>query len=256
MLRAPEELRALVESYLDELVLTPELGSLGGPMRYALAGGGKRIRPVLCLATGDAVGAAVEELLPAAAAVELVHTFSLVHDDLPALDDDLERRGRPSTWAEHGEATAILAGDALLAEALRLALAYPSPAVARELAGSTIAMIGGQQLDLEAVGDLERVNRLKTGALFEASVMCGLHAAEAPAATHAAWRAFAVELGALFQFVDDLLDGDGSVLDVGEEQTRRRADQAAERAQARLASLEAETATLAGIVSELAARTA
>ena len=150
MLRSPDELRGLVEGYLDELVLTPELGSLGDSMRYALAGGGKRIRPVLCLATGDAVGAAVETLLPAAAAVELVHTFSLVHDDLPALDDDAERRGRASTWAEHGEATAILAGDALLAEALRLALAYPTPAVARELVGATLGMIGGQQLDLEA----------------------------------------------------------------------------------------------------------
>ena len=110
MLQKPDELRALIEGYLAELSLTPELGSLADSMRYALAGGGKRIRPVLCLATGDAVGADVEALLPAAAAVELVHTFSLVHDDLPALDDDAERRGRPSTWVEHGEATAILAG--------------------------------------------------------------------------------------------------------------------------------------------------
>ncbi len=100
--------------------LTPELGSLEPAMRHAL--GGKRVRPVLCLATGDAVGARVENLLPAAAAVELVHSFSLVHDDLPALDDDRERRGAPSVWAHYGEATAILAGDALLAEAVRLAL--------------------------------------------------------------------------------------------------------------------------------------
>ena len=94
-------------------------------MRHAL--GGKRVRPVLCLATGDAVGGEVETLLPAAAAVELVHSFSLVHDDLPALDDDAERRGPPSVWAAYGEATAILAGDALLAEAFRLALGYPTP---------------------------------------------------------------------------------------------------------------------------------
>ena len=103
-------------------------------MRHAL--GGKRVRPVLCLATGDAVGARAEDLLPAAAAVELVHSFSLVHDDLPALDDDRERRGAPSVWARYGEATAILAGDALLAEAFRLALTYPTSAVARELIGS------------------------------------------------------------------------------------------------------------------------
>jgi geranylgeranyl diphosphate synthase, type II len=256
MLRKPDELRALVEGYLEQLALTPELGSLAGSMRYALAGGGKRIRPVLCLASGDAVGAPVETLLPAAAAVELVHTFSLVHDDLPALDDDAERRGRASTWAAHGEATAILAGDALLAEALRLALEYPTPAVARELVVSTLAMIGGQQLDLEGASDLAQVNRLKTGALFEAAVMCGLHAADVPLDDQPPWRAFAAELGALFQLVDDLLDSDGSVLDVGEEATRALAEEAAERAQARLASISAETEVLAGIVTELAARTA
>ena len=96
------------------------------------------VRPVLCLATGEAFGARVEDLLPAAAAVELVHSFSLVHDDLPALDDDRERRGAPSRLGAYGEAIAILAGDALLAEAFRLALTYPSPAVARELSGATL----------------------------------------------------------------------------------------------------------------------
>ena len=126
-------------------------------MRHAL--GGKRVRPVLCLATGDAIGARVEDLLPAAAAVELVHSFSLVHDDLPALDDDRERRGAPSVWAHYGEATAILAGDALLAEAFRLALSYPTPAVARELVEATLAMIGGQQLDLEGGAPLDRLHR-------------------------------------------------------------------------------------------------
>ena len=120
MPRAPEELRELVEAYLAELPLMPELGTLVEPMRHSL--GGKRVRPVLCLAAGEAVGGEVERVMPAAAAVELVHSFSLVHDDLPALDDDAERRGRPSVWAAYGEATAILAGDALVAEAFRLAL--------------------------------------------------------------------------------------------------------------------------------------
>ncbi len=225
-------------------------------MRYALAGGGKRIRPVLCLATGDAVGAEIDTLLPAAAAVELVHTFSLVHDDLPALDDDAERRGRASTWAEHGEATAILAGDALLAEALRLTLEYPTTAVSRELVAATLGMIGGQQLDLEGGVDLALVNRLKTGALLEAAVMCGLHAAKVEPSQHAPWRAFAAELGALFQLVDDLLDGDGSVLDVGEEATRRLVAESAERAQARLGAIPADTDVLAGIVADLAVRVA
>jgi geranylgeranyl pyrophosphate synthase len=253
MPRGPDELRAIVEGYLDELALAPELGRLAEPVRYAI--GGKLVRPVLCLATGDAIGADVDELVPAAAAVELVHSFSLVHDDLPALDDDRERRGRPSVWAEYGEASAILAGDALLAEALRLALSYPRPAVARELVGATLAMIGGQQLDLAGGADLRELHGLKTGALFSASVMCALWAAEVPVDEHAPWRAFAGELGVLFQAVDDLLDGDGFVLEVGADGARRLADEAAERAQARLAELQADTTVLAEIVGGLASRT-
>jgi geranylgeranyl diphosphate synthase type II len=254
MPRRPEELRALVEAYLDELALAPDLGSLEHPMRHAL--GGKRVRPVLCLATGDAIGATVEGLLPAAAAVELVHSFSLVHDDLPALDDDRERRGMPSVWAQFGEATAILAGDALLAEAVRLALTYPTGSVARELVEATLRMIGGQQLDLEGGAPLDRLHSLKTGALFSASVMCGLWAADVPVAEHPPWRSFAGELGLLFQIVDDLLDGDGYVLEVGEEGARRLADEAAERARRRLAEIEGDTDVLLEIVDGLAVRTA
>ena len=253
MQQRTEELRALVEVYLAELALRPELGTLEPAMRHAL--GGKRIRPVLCLATGDALGARVENLLPAAAAVELVHSFSLVHDDLPALDDDRERRGAPSVWAQYGEATAILAGDALLAEAIRLALTYPTAAVARELIDATLAMIGGQQLDLEGDTPLDELHALKTGALFSASVMCGLWAADVPMSEHGPWRAFAGELGLLFQIVDDVLDGDGYVLEVGEERARRLADEAAERAQARLAEIDADTSVLGEIVGELAVRT-
>src|SRR5207247_9993732 len=136
-MRTPEGNVQLVEAYLAELAVTPELGELADSMRYALDGGGKRIRPVICLATGEAAGAEPEIVLPAAAALELVHNFSLVHDDLPALDNDELRRGRPSTWARFGEAIAVLAGDALLTEAFRLALSYPTTAVARELAQAT-----------------------------------------------------------------------------------------------------------------------
>jgi geranylgeranyl diphosphate synthase, type II len=240
-----DRLVALIEGYLAELE---------APMRHAL--GGKRVRPLLCLATGEAVGVAAERLLPAAAAVELVHSFSLVHDDLPSLDDDRERRGAPSVWAQFGEATAILAGDALLAEAMRLALTYSTTAVARELTEATLAMIGGQQLDLEGSAELERLHALKTGALFTASVMCGVWAADVPVAEHGPWRAFAGELGLLFQIVDDILDGDGYVLEVGEERARRLADEAAERARTRLAEIDADTSLLAGIVDGLAVRTA
>jgi geranylgeranyl diphosphate synthase type II len=253
-MRAPDELRSLVETYLADLALPPELGDLAGPMRYAI--GGKLIRPVLCLATAEAAGAEPEAALPAGVAVELVHSFSLVHDDLPALDDDDVRRGKPAVHVEFGETTAVLTGDALLVEAFRLSLSYPTPEVARELARTTAAMIGGQHLDLTVPGaDRGEVRRLKTGALFEASVGCALWVAGVPEAQQGAWRAFAAELGPLFQFVDDILDGDGAVVEHGVDGARRLADEAAERAHERLSAIDADTSVLADIVSGLATRT-
>jgi geranylgeranyl diphosphate synthase type II len=255
-MRSAEELLASVEGYLEELALTPELGGLTESVRYALAGGGKRIRPLLCLATGEALGREPEELLPAAAALELVHSFSLVHDDLPALDDDEVRRGRPSTWARFDEATAVLAGDALLSEAVRLALSYRTPAVARELVQATLGMIGGQYADTKGSGgDLAEIHRLKTGRLFYASIVCALWVAEVPEREQAPWRDFADELGLLFQAVDDILDGDGYVLTHGEDGARRIADEAAGRARGRLQSIDAATSVLEGIVAGLATRT-
>ena len=255
-MKTPEELLELIEPYLDDLALTPELGELERSMRYALAGGGKRVRPMLCLATAEAAGAEPEAALPAAAALELVHNFSLVHDDLPALDDDRERRGRASTWAEFGEGVGILAGDALLAEALRLALTYPTPDVARELVQATLGMIGGQYLDISGgQTDLASLHRLKTGRLFAASVACGLWVAEVPEREQAPWRAFADDVGLLFQIVDDILDEDGFLLERGPGGARELADETAERAQARLAEVPADTSVLAGIVAGLATRT-
>ena len=253
--RGANELRERFEAYLDSLPLSPELGRLADAVTYSVQAGGKRIRPVLCLATGEAAGADVDAVLPAAAAVELVHTFGLVHDDLPALDDDAERRGRAAAHVEFGEAVAILAGDALLAEGLRLALSYPTPAVARELADAAVAMIGGQYLDVTAgADDLASLHRLKTGSLFAAAVGCALEAARVPAAEQAPWRAFAAELGSLFQVVDDVLDGDGVVLARGPDAARALADEAAAAANQRLASIPAATGTLAEITSEIAAR--
>ena len=254
-MQAADELRDLVEATLSDLALAPELGGLAEPMRYAL--GGKRIRPVICLATAEAAGAAVEAALPAAAAIELVHSFSLVHDDLPALDDDDERRGRPTLHVAYGEGVALLAGDALLAEAFRLALSYPTTAVARELAGATLGMIGGQYLDITGNdADLAELHRLKTGRLFAASVGLGLWAAAVPEAEQAPWRAFGEELGLLFQIVDDVLDGDGYSARLGEVAARDLAGEAAVRARAALDAIPADTSVLREIVDGLAVRTA
>ena len=177
----PDELRALVEDYLEGLELWPHLHGQAESVRYSITVGGKRVRPVICLATAEAAGAEPEEALQAGCALELVHTFSLVHDDLPSLDNDEERRGQPSTWKHYGEAVGILAGDALLAEAFRLATSYDTPLVARELANATLGMIGGQYLDITGTApDEATLHRLKTGCLFEAAVALGLWVARVP----------------------------------------------------------------------------
>jgi geranylgeranyl diphosphate synthase type II len=254
-MRSPEELRAIVEGYLGDLALTPELHGQAQSVRYALVGG-KRVRGVICLATAEAAGVEAEAALPAAASLELVHAFSLVHDDLPALDNDAARRGRASVWAEYGEAVAVLAGDALLAEAFRLALSYPSPEVGRELAQATLGMIGGQYLDITgSTPDEATLHKLKTGCLFSASVGMALWAAGVPERDQPPWRAFGDELGLLFQIVDDILDADGYVLSHGEDGARRLADEAARRARDRLAEVPADTSMLVDIVDGLATRT-
>jgi geranylgeranyl diphosphate synthase type II len=253
--RTLDEHRSLVEEYIGRLALAGELAGLTDAMRYALQGGGKRIRPVLCLATGEAAGAEPEELLPAAAAIELVHTFSLVHDDLPALDDDALRRGRASAHIEYGEAVAILAGDALLAQALDLALSYGRPEVARELVRATLGMIGGQYLDVtDGRGELAQMHALKTGRLFSAAVGSALWVAGVPEQEQAPWRGFAADFGLLFQIVDDLLDGDGLVQERGVDAARALADETEERARALLVEIPADTARLDELVSGLSMR--
>ena len=257
MPHSPDELRVLVDERLELLRLWPDLHGQADSVRYSLMVGGKRVRPVICLAVAEAAGAEPEEALPAACALELVHTFSLVHDDLPALDDDDERRGKPSTWKQYGEAVGILAGDALLAEAFRLATFYDTPHVARELANATLGMIGGQYLDVTGTApDEATLHRLKTGCLFAAAVGLALCAVSVPESEQAPWRAFGDELGLLFQIVDDILDGDGYVVTHGADGARTLADEAAERARARLAEVAADTSVLREIVDGLAVRTA
>jgi geranylgeranyl diphosphate synthase, type II len=249
-----EELRELVEDYLAGMRWDDELNDAA---RYALSGGGKRIRPVLCLAAAEAAGAAVREGLPAAAAVELVHTFSLVHDDLPALDDDDVRRARPSTHVRFGEAVAILTGDALLAQAFRLALSYGRPEIADELAAATLKMIRGQYLDVAGGARRpEELYELKTASLFGAATSCALYIADLDEVSRPPWRAFAHEFGLLFQVVDDIVDGDGVVLRLGAGGARSLAAEKETRALAALGEIKADTSVLAELLAGLSAHTA
>jgi geranylgeranyl diphosphate synthase, type II len=195
-------------------------------MRYSLLAGGKRIRPVLALATTRAIGHDSQSVLPLAAAIELIHTYSLIHDDLPAMDDDELRRGRPTCHVKYGEDVAILAGDALYAEAFHhLLTAQPGEprnilAAAAALAGATgvDGMVGGQYLDVCDLGELETVHRLKTGRLIGAAVVCPLLLLGTDLPTTDRYLAFAAELGILFQIVDDILDVTGTEADLGKPQ--------------------------------------
>jgi geranylgeranyl diphosphate synthase type II len=239
--------RALVEQALDRFLPTGERAPsvITGAMRYSVFAGGKRLRPMLTLAaaeaTADSAGlaadAATRAALPAACAIELIHTYSLVHDDLPAMDDDILRRGRPTAHVVYGEGTAILSGDALLTEAFVLLTREPRadsiPAIpAGELARrkltaiETIAdaagaqgMVGGQALDLEAaqpgaapLGEdgLREMHARKTGALLRASAVAGAVMAGAPAEMLDAVAAYGTHVGLAFQIVDDILDVEGA----------------------------------------------
>jgi geranylgeranyl diphosphate synthase, type II len=235
----PVELQEKVDQYLDGLRFAAEPGTarLEEAMRYSLLAGGKRIRPVLALATAEALGRSPDEVLPLAAAIEMIHTYSLIHDDLPAMDDDELRRGQPTCHVAFGEDVAILAGDGLFAEALRLALAEQQGepanvlAAVRELvtAAGTHGMVGGQFLDVaageapdlraggarEPTFSLRRLHELKTGALIAASVGCilALEGLDGPATMP--FRRFASELGVVFQIVDDILDVTGDEAELG-----------------------------------------
>ena len=256
----------MIEEYLSTLRLSA-LPQLDEAMHYALAGG-KRFRARLCLAAAAAVGADRREALPAAAALELIQAFSLVHDDLPALDDDEERRGRPTAHVAFGEAVAILAGDGLLNAAFRVVEELPSerrPAVVAELAAGVAGMIDGQYLDITAdaepsLEELRRLHRLKTGALIGAAVGCGLHVGGAGEERQRPYRAYAAEIGLLFQIVDDLLDAEADgepsyVNSVGRRQARQLASEAHTAARARLVEADGETAELAALADQIAERT-
>jgi geranylgeranyl diphosphate synthase, type II len=229
----PDHLRSTVESYLEGLhfATDPAAGGLEEAMRYSLLAGGKRIRPVLALSTASAIGREPEWVLPLAVAIELIHTYSLIHDDLPAMDDDDLRRGRPTCHRAFGEDVAILAGDGLYAEAFALLLTRQEAgapellAAARELADATGAqgMVAGQYIDVAGsapagADGLRRLHELKTGRLIAASVRCVLILAGPGEAERIhTFTSFARELGVLFQIVDDILDVTGSPETLGKD---------------------------------------
>lgn len=201
--------------------------TLNKAMQYSLMAGGKRIRPILCLAASEAVGGKPKDALMAACAMEMIHTYSLIHDDLPAMDDDELRRGKATCHVAFGEATAILAGDALLTMAFEILASVPfenGDQAAKCLqviriiavAAGSRGMIQGQMLDIAAEGrrltapDLESMHTLKTGALIEASLQCGALLAEADPAQLGFLKTYARNIGLAFQVADDILNIEGN----------------------------------------------
>jgi geranylgeranyl diphosphate synthase type II len=229
----PEDLRKLVDEHLETIRFSHGAGpdgadttGLDDAMRYSLLAGGKRIRPVLCLATARAIGREPEDFLDAAAALEMVHTYSLVHDDLPAMDDDELRRGKPTSHVKYGEAVAILAGDGLFAEAIGALSAVPAPpertleAVSLLSAATGVeGMVGGQYIDVSAqkldAEGLRHLHSLKTGRLIRASVEVALALGGLDPEGREPYRRFASLVGLLFQIVDDILDVTGSDEELG-----------------------------------------
>ncbi len=222
MTAEPDAVRAAIEEALDGVLPShsPIAQPLVDAMRYAALGGGKRLRPMLTCASCMAFGGRLEDALPPACAVELIHAYSLVHDDLPAMDDDALRRGRPSCHAAYGEAVAILVGDALQTLAFEvLAGAQGGSAANRAAAVSLLAeavgwqgMVGGQAFDMASEGqrlglaELKALHAAKTGALISAAVRIGALFADATEAQMAVAKAFGDRVGLGFQIIDDVLD--------------------------------------------------
>lgn len=275
--------RRLIDARLEQLVPaeTTEPITVHSAIRWSLFAGGKRFRPALLLATGEAFGSGPQFLLDTACALELIHTYSLIHDDLPSMDDDDLRRGRATCHVKFGEATAILAGDALQA------LAFQAIALDERLApdvrvriigevaraaGTPAGMVAGQAYDLAAEsrdvtgGELERIHRHKTGALIIAAARCGAIIANAGGMGLEAVTSYASQLGLLFQITDDLLDVTATAEDLGKtpgkdarsrkatypslfglEATRERADAVYREACTALDQIERPTALLRAI---------
>ena len=285
------ESRELVNSELDRLVPSADVEPvrLHEAIRWSLFAGGKRFRPALLFAAGSAFGAAAEKLVRTAAAIELIHTFSLIHDDLPAMDDDDLRRGRLTCHKKYGEATAILAGDALQTLAFKaiaddggLSFEVRTRLISMiaDASGSPVGMVAGQQMDLEAEGrdvgfdHLQRIHSWKTGALIAASAASGAVIGGASIEDVSTIERFAGKLGLLFQITDDIIDitqtsetlGKTAGKDAGAqkatypgqfgiERTRELASETAAEARRELDLLDVDTALLREIVDHTLNRT-
>jgi farnesyl diphosphate synthase len=221
-----QRFEALAERSLPGAASVPQ--RLHEAMRYAVLDGGKRIRPLLAYAAGETARADPPALDAIALALEYVHAYSLVHDDMPCMDDDVLRRGKPTVHVAFDEATAMLAGDALQAEAFRVLVGAPLAAGTRlelvqalALAAGTGGMCGGQAIDLESAGraldarQIEAMHRMKTGALLRASVLMGARAGQLDAPALAALDSYAEAIGLAFQIVDDILDVESSAAELG-----------------------------------------
>ncbi|HXG30347.1 MAG TPA: farnesyl diphosphate synthase [Thermodesulfobacteriota bacterium] len=221
--------KSIVDKRLSEILVgsSQPVTRLEESMRYSVLAGGKRLRPILCIAAGEAVGGTIESILPIACAIEMIHTYSLIHDDLPSMDDDLLRRGMPTNHSVFGEAVAILAGDALLTDAFFVIANEGvsvglSPSSVIEIirdiskAAGSAGMVGGQALDLALEGKedvtvelVEKMHSLKTGALIEASIVCGGRIGKADEEQLSQLRQYGRCLGLSFQIIDDVLDIEG-----------------------------------------------
>ena len=262
----------IVEGALEEVLpgAAERPAELSAAMRYAVGTGGKRIRPLICLASAVAAGGQAEDARYPAAAIELLHSYTLVHDDLPAMDNDTERRGQPSVWAKFGEANAILAGDALQALAFSVAARSPrnAAAVVAALGAAGVGVVQGQVEDVAIVGaqsaavpsvpkvpsvpDVSFVYTHKTADLFMAAAEMGALAAGAAAGHVAALREYARNLGLAFQYEDDLIDGDGAF---PPDETARLVDEHTAAALAALGPLPGDTTFLKNIADRLKGRT-
>ena len=265
-----EEFLAIIERTLDEVL--PKEGErpaeLSEAMRYAVGTGGKRIRPLICLASAVAVGGKAEDARYPAAAIELLHNYTLVHDDLPAMDNDTERRGKPSVWAKFGEANAILAGDALQALAFKAAANAPRNVaeIVAALGAAGVGVVQRQVEDLKREGGtdgasggpapvpvevVDFVYTHKTADLFVAAATMGGYAGGGDASSVGKLRTFALNLGLAFQYEDDLLDGDSPF---PKEKTESLVHETTAAAIAALAGLPGDTSFLKALAQKLVDR--